>query len=87
MSELYRSWQSSHQCLTHYVTTMPSQLYYAMQNFVNREKFPHGSFRMSISFENTVQREFSLSLRYASFRISEYYYNQADRHYLRLHSR
>ena len=46
MSELYRHWESSYQCLIHYVSAMPAQLYYATQKFLNQEKFPGGSFRM-----------------------------------------
>jgi phosphatidate phosphatase APP1 len=49
MSDLYRSWRSSHHCLIHYVSAMPSQLYYVTQKFLNQEKFPGGSFRMSKS--------------------------------------
>jgi phosphatidate phosphatase APP1 len=46
MSDVYRSWQSSYKCLVHYVSAMPSQLYYVTQKFLNKEKFPDGSFRM-----------------------------------------
>jgi len=46
MSDVYRSWQSSYKCLIHYVSAMPSQLYYVTQKFLNKEKFPGGSFHM-----------------------------------------
>lgn len=46
MSNIYRSWVSSHNCLIHYVSAMPSQLYYATQKFLTKEAFPGGSFRM-----------------------------------------
>ncbi|CAF1380202.1 unnamed protein product [Rotaria magnacalcarata] len=46
MSDVYRSWESLHQCLIHYVSAMPSQLYYVTQNFLNQQKFPGGSFHM-----------------------------------------
>jgi phosphatidate phosphatase APP1 len=46
MSDLYRLWQTSHQCLIHYVSAMPSQLYYVTQQFLDKENFPSGSFRM-----------------------------------------
>ncbi|CAF3040998.1 unnamed protein product [Rotaria sp. Silwood2] len=46
MSNAYRSWESSHQCLVHYVSAMPSQLYYVTQTFLNKENFPGGSFHM-----------------------------------------
>ncbi len=46
MSDVYRTWQSSYNCLIHYVSAMPSQLYYVTQKFLDKEKFPGGSFRM-----------------------------------------
>ncbi|CAF0900859.1 unnamed protein product [Rotaria sordida] len=46
MSQAYRSWESSDQCSIHYVSAMPSQLYYATQTFLNKENFPGGSFHM-----------------------------------------
>ncbi|CAF5069770.1 unnamed protein product, partial [Rotaria sp. Silwood1] len=46
MSDVYRSWESLHQCLIHYVSAMPSQLYYATQTFLNKANFPGGSFHM-----------------------------------------
>ena len=49
MSELYRAWQSAHHCSVHYVSAMPSQLYYVTQKFLRKEQFPGGSFRTSSS--------------------------------------
>lgn len=49
MAELYRTWQSSHECLVHYVSAMPSQLYHATQKFLDREQFPSGSFRTLVA--------------------------------------
>ncbi|CAF4066318.1 unnamed protein product [Adineta steineri] len=46
MSDVYQLWQSSHKCLIHYVSAMPSQLYYITQKFLTKEKFPGGSFHM-----------------------------------------
>ncbi|UJR21916.1 hypothetical protein I4U23_024986 [Adineta vaga] len=46
MANVYQSWRSSYQCLIHYVSAMPSQLYYVTQKFLNKENFPHGSFHM-----------------------------------------
>lgn len=57
MSELYRTWRVSHRCLVHYVSAMPSQLYYITQKFLNEEKFPYGSFRMEI-FHRTIDDYF-----------------------------
>lgn len=46
MSDTYQTWQSLHKCLIHYVSAMPSQLYHVTQKFLNKEKFPRGSFRL-----------------------------------------
>ena len=55
MAELYRTWQSSHECLVHYVSAMPSQLYHATQKFLDREQFPSGSFRTLVSLTSRTE--------------------------------
>jgi phosphatidate phosphatase APP1 len=47
MPELYQQWKSKNpNCMFHYLSGMPDQLYTLTQEFINTNKFPDGSFHM-----------------------------------------
>lgn len=71
MSDVYQLWESLHHCLIHYVSAMPSQLYYVTQKFLDRENFPRGSFRKCLVLFFVLNlMKFYFEFRYASFKIS-----------------
>ncbi|CAF4035329.1 unnamed protein product [Rotaria sp. Silwood2] len=46
MSNIYRYWQKRYNATFAYITESPDQLYPFLREFINREKFPLGSFHM-----------------------------------------
>ncbi|CAM4775038.1 unnamed protein product [Rotaria magnacalcarata] len=46
MPELYREWQTRHNCSFHYLSAMPDQLFTVTKEFANKHQFPDGTFHM-----------------------------------------
>ena len=60
MPEVYRGWQSRHNCSFHYLSAMPDQLFTITKDFLDEQNFPDGTFHMRYFF---VKKSFLKTFR------------------------